>query len=150
MRTMSDYSDYGMHPEIEALTAEHEEMRRLGAELLAAQREEPAASGPSGAVSARLDEFAAVLGRHTVREETGLFATLREVAVDDSYLARFHHDHGELFAAVAAARSDHAQVSSVMDRLEAHLLVEENDMFHGANQLLSADDWAQIERTVAR
>jgi len=147
MKAMSDYSDYGMHPEIEALTAEHEEMRRLLAELLAATRDEPATAA---IVSARLDEFAAVLGRHTVREETGLFATLREVAVDDSYVARFHHDHGELFAALAAARADHAQVSDLISRLEAHLLVEENDMFHGANQLLSAADWEHIDQAVAR
>jgi len=147
MTAMSDYSDYGMHPEIEALTAEHDEMRRLGAELLSAQRDEPTTSST---VSSRLDDLTAVLGRHTMREETGLFATLRDVAVDDSYLARFHHDHGELFAALAAARADHEQVSTLMSRLEAHMLVEENDMFHGANQLLSAADWEQIERTVAR
>lgn len=147
MRTMSDYSDYGMHPEIEALTADHDEMRQLGADLMAAQRDEPTTSAT---VAARLDDFAAVLGRHTVREEIGLFATLREVAVDESYLTRFHHDHGELFAALAAARSDHGQIPTLISRLEAHLLVEENDMFHGANQLLSAADWEEIERTVAR
>ena len=141
---MSDYSDYGVHPEIEALVADHEEMRRLAAELMTAVREEPI---PTATVTARLDQLGIVLDRHTAREETGLFATLRRVAVGDDYLARFHHDHGDLLAGLAAARTDHTRVLDLVGRLEAHFLVEENDMFHGAHQLLSAEDWEEVERT---
>lgn len=142
---MSDYSDYGFHPELEALTAEHDEMRRLAAELVTACRDEPASAAM---VSARLEDFATVLARHTVREETGLFETLRRVA-DDEYLTRFHHDHGELIAALAEAQRDHTRVPAMIERLEGHLRIEENDMFHGAHQLLGPADWDEIDRAVA-
>jgi hypothetical protein len=146
MATMSDYSDYDFHAELNALSLAHDQMREIAGRLLGAISSTPV---DHRAVDELLDEFAADLAVHTRREEIGLFAALHRVAVGDDYIGRFTHDHGDIEEALAAARADHSAVHELVHRLEAHLFVEENDMFHAAHQLLAPSDWDDIDRDVA-
>ncbi|WP_162942018.1 hemerythrin domain-containing protein [Desertimonas flava] len=137
---MSDYSDHGSHVELDALEDEHEQLRAALRALL---------ESADPAVDDLLDALGRLLDRHTRREESGVFAELRSIEVPAQYVALLEHHHHDIEDALEAARRDHAQVTELARRIEAHLTIEENDMFHVAHQLLSPANWDAIDRNVA-
>jgi hypothetical protein len=145
MSMMSDYSDHGVHRELDALESEHDRLRSLGKALL-----DVGDSTTSDTTRAELlDELGDLLAWHTRREEVGIFAELRSIDIPDEYLGLLQHSHHDIDDAFRDARSDRAGVPELVRRLEAHMSVEENDTFHVAHQLLTPSNWDSIERHVA-
>jgi hemerythrin-like domain-containing protein len=138
--TVCDYCGCRAEPEIAALSAEHEHMLTLTAQLRRAHE----AGVPAPEVMA---ELARLLGPHARREEHGVFAALVAEGIDVEYIARFEDEHAALEALLSG---DHAtsQTLQVVELLEGHILREESDLFPAAHQLLGSDAWATIAAPV--
>jgi hypothetical protein len=141
---MCDYCDCRSHPEIAALSHDHEAVLALTAALRRAS-----AGAGERSIDALLDELAAVLAPHTRREEVGVFGALRDVDVPDDYVGVFEHDHAEIDATMAVTRQDHAHLSRLVTLVERHVHAEETDMYPAAHQLLAPADWDDLDRRVA-
>jgi hemerythrin-like domain-containing protein len=129
--------------EIDGLIDEHRELMTIVATL---RRE---SGQPDSEVEGLLDQLETALAHHTVREEAGLFHTLREVEVPPEYMGLFEHDHGHLVDLIQSARRDRHSVDDLLKSLEAHMVREETDMFPAAEQLLGPADWDAVEAAVA-
>jgi hemerythrin-like domain-containing protein len=105
---------------------------------------------PDSDLAELLDQLEAALARHTQREESGLFAVLRQVEVPPQYVGRFEHDHSHVVDLVHSARRDRRSVDELLVDLETHMALEENDMFPAAEQLLGPAEWDAVEASVAR
>ena len=134
---MCDYCDCRSQPAIADLSADHDRLRSLTAELRRTVRGGDRARLPD--VTSRL---AVVLVPHGEREERGVFAALAAAGVDPAYVERFTRDHDALDALLdAASHGDTDAALALADLLDGHLLREESDLFPAARQLLSPADW---------
>jgi hemerythrin-like domain-containing protein len=133
---MCDYCGCRSEPEIAALSAEHEHMLTLTAQLRRAQE---------GGVEASevVAELADMLGSHARREERGVFAALLAEGVDAEYIERFEHEHDTLEELLSGGDAP-SQALRLVELLEGHILREETDLFPAAHQILGSDAWATI------
>lgn len=145
MSMMSDYSDHGVHRELDALESDHDRLRSLGNALL----DVAGTATDDTALHGLLDEIGVLLDRHAHREEVGIFAELRSIEIPDEYLGLLEHNHRDIDDALQDARGDRGVVPELVRRLEVHMTVEENDTFHVAHQLLTPANWDDIDRHVA-
>jgi hypothetical protein len=136
---MCDYCNCRSHPEIAALSTDHEGLQRSLGRLAAAT-----ATGDGKGAAAATTSIAAVLERHARREEAGIFAQLRRADVDDAYLAHFEADHETIHALVAEASDDPESARALIRLLGDHIAREESDLFPAAHQLLTAQQWDVI------
>jgi hemerythrin-like domain-containing protein len=133
---MCDYCGCRSEPEIAALSADHEHMLELTAQLRRAHEM---------GVSA-LDvvaELAGALGPHARREELGIFAALVAEGVDAEYVAVFERDH-DIIHDLLSRDDAPSQALRIVELLEDHILREESDLFPAAHQMLGSDAWATI------
>ena len=108
---MCDYCGCRAEPEIAALSAEHEHLLALTAQLRRAHE----GGVPVAEVVA---ELAGMLGPHARREERGVFAALLADGVDAEYIARFEHER----AAPEELLSDGGAVQTLHRTVEGHII----------------------------
>jgi hemerythrin-like domain-containing protein len=137
---MCDYCGCRAEPEIAALSAEHEHMLTLTAQLRRAHE----AGVPATDVVA---ELARMLGPHARREERGVFAALLAEGIDTEYIQRFEHEHETLEELLSGGDAP-LPTLQLVELLEGHILREESDLFPAAHQLLGSDAWAAIAAPV--
>ncbi len=133
---MCDYCGCRSEPEIAALSADHERMLALTAQLRRAHAMGDQASGLVG-------ELAGALGPHARREELGVFAALVAEGVDAEYVAVFERDHDVIHELLGRDDAS-SQVLRIVELLEDHILREESDLFPAAHQMLGSEAWASI------
>jgi len=140
---MCDYCDCRSHPQIAALSEDHEHLVHLLTELERAMGgDDPQ---PARDVIRQLHDGLHV---HAAREERGVFAQMRQVVLDEDYVAMFERDHVELHRLIGDAggagwRDAAVGLSQVLRR---HILREETDLFPAAHQMLEPAQWDAIDR----
>lgn len=137
---MCDYCDCRRIPEISDLGAEHERIEDLADEVLRFLKDgDPRA----GETFVRLQ---GELTAHVAREERGVFVQARSAGLGPEYVEDLEDDHRR-FSAVLAARADLslADVETLFDDLHRHIAIEEYDLFPAAAQVLTSDQWEQID-----
>ena len=133
---MCDYCDCRLQPAIAELSAEHDELRALTAEV----------RRTTGDVPAVVRRLADLLVAHADREERGVFSALERAGVARGYVAGFECDHAALHTLLRAAiRGDAAAAAALADLLDDHILREESDLFPAARQLLAPEDWDLVD-----
>lgn len=143
---MCDYCDCRSHAEVALLSADHEVLLGLVRDLACAVYEVDRER--ARALVGRLDER---LARHSVREERGVFAQLRDAVVDDGYVDRFERDHDQLHALLGRMDGDEWQRTApdLIAVLSEHIAREESDLFPAAHQLLAPSQWDAVASAVA-
>ena len=142
---MCDYCDCRSHPQLAALSAEHETLLGLLVSLRAVV-DDGAQDDAEGArpVLAQLHDL---LGSHAAREERGVFRQLRDADVDGAYVAMFEQDHQRLHELMDGTRGTgwHAAAHELIGQLGRHIDREETDLFPAAHQVLSPAQWDAID-----
>jgi hemerythrin-like domain-containing protein len=138
---MCDYCGCRNQPEINELSDEHDRLLDLAYQLHRLARR-----GSHAEVLAVVDgEFAALLDRHTGKEEQGLFTQLRSCDEADDRLDTLVGEHRELEARLAVVREAAAGwrevLTELVDDLDQHILDEEVDLFPYAMYELRAPQW---------
>lgn len=143
---MCDYCGCRSRPLVARLAADHERFTRL-----ADQARTALAAGDSPAARAVLEELAARLRAHDALEEGGIYPELIAEGLASDALAA---EHAAIDDAVAAALADSgalavtgggADLVAALDRLAAHIVREEYDLFPAAHQMLSDAAWDRID-----
>ena len=138
---MCDYCDCRSQPAIAELTADHETLRALTAEVRRAVRSSDVVRLP--AVTRRLAD---ALPPHAEREERGVFAALERVGADPASVARFTRDHETLHTLLGASCDGEPDAAlALADLLDDHIAREESDLFPAARQLLAPADWDVVD-----
>lgn len=138
---MCDYCDCRSHPEIAALSDEHERLGdMLGRLTRAVDRDDEAAAQQVG------NELHALLDAHAAREEHGVFRQLRLADVRDGYVDLFEGDHELIHALLDRRRGAgwREAARELVRVLGDHILREETDLFPAAHQLLTPRQWDAI------
>ena len=138
---MCDYCGCRAEPEIAALSADHERLLTLTAQLRRAH-------DAGVAVPELVAELAGMLAPHARREEHGVFAALIAEGIDAEYVARFELDHTTLEELLS--RGEASDMGRLVDLLEDHILREESALFPAAHQLLGSVAWATIAAASGR
>lgn len=132
-------------------TLEHEAIVNLLTELrTASQAVAGEAAGPADAAGrARLraaaQAMAGALDPHTVGEEQGLFAVLREDPDFEPHVKALCAEHVHLDAQLASvAAGEPAAYERFEHALRAHIDKEENGLFPAAAVAVSGEQWEQI------
>ena len=147
---MCDYCGCQDIDVIAELTAEHDQLRNLGAELgKAAEARDIAAARPLARA------MLGILGPHTAVEEGGLFPAM--AAEYGAHLDRLAEEHRAIDAALSHVAEDDpatdwpATTRRVLAELFDHILKEQDGVFPAALATLHPHDWeatAQVRRTV--
>lgn len=142
---MCDYCDCRSHPQIAALSEDHELLLHLLAELERAVGDDD--PRPAQDVIHRLHDR---LHAHAAREERGVFTELRRVVLDDDYVGMFERDHDKLHRLLDDAGGPAWRDASreLIDVLRRHILREETDLFPAAHQMLAPAQWDAVDREV--
>lgn len=138
---MCDYCDCRSHPEIAALSDDHERLGELLGQLTrAVEQHDRAAAGSVGR------ELHALLDPHAAREERGVFAQLRLADVGDGYVALFEDDHRLVHALAEQCQGPgwEQAAGDLVRVLGNHILREETDLFPAAHQLLTPRQWDAV------
>ena len=138
---MCDYCDCRSHPEIAALSEDHELLMKMLGRLMRAVEGDDRDAAESVA-----DELHELLPAHAAREERGVFVELRRADVPDQYVAMFEDDHHVVHALLdPSSRSDwREQARQLIRVLGEHILREETDLFPAAHQLLTPAQWDTV------
>jgi hemerythrin-like domain-containing protein len=123
-------------PPIAELTAEHEEILRLGWALAEATR--------TGVMVASTDvgELVRLLDVHVRKEESGLYPELIERgALSESKLAELEEEHREIHHALASEAFDRGAYYA----LAAHIEVEEMELFPAAMLGFDDQEWDAMD-----
>jgi hemerythrin-like domain-containing protein len=135
---MCDYCDCRSHGEIAELSAEHEQLLQLLAEL-----RDASAAHDRRLAAPIISQLRAMLDPHAAREERGVFAQLLAAELDPIYVELFADDHDWLRQ--RCYDLDEAGwergVDELIARLSAHIAREESDLFPTAHQLLGPQQW---------
>ena len=139
---MCDYCDCRSHPQIAALSTDHEAIVHLLTDL-----DRAADQGEVATATVLLATLKELLDRHTSREERGVFVQLRRADVAGDYVERFVHEHHQLDGLLAqCSGADWRRHVEHLNRLLAqHIAREESDMFPAAHQLLRPDQWDAVD-----
>jgi hemerythrin-like domain-containing protein len=137
-----DYCDCRSHPQIAALSADHEVILHVLVSLRRAVD-----GGDVDTARAMLTTLAELLDRHARREEGGVFMQLRRADVDGEYVDRFELEHDELDRLLGECagpgwRQPALQLAAL---LGDHIAREESDLFPAAHQLLRPDQWDAVD-----
>jgi hemerythrin-like domain-containing protein len=143
---MCDYCDCRSHPQIAALSRDHETLLDRLAELRAAVDADDAERARP--VLAALHEL---LGSHAAREERGVFHQLRNADVDGAYVAMFERDHERLHELLGdtGGAGWRAAAPELIELLRGHIAREESDLFPAAHQVLTPSQWDAVDAAVA-
>lgn len=138
---MCDYCDCRSHPEIAALSDDHERLGELLGRLTRAVADDDRAAAELVG-----GELHALLGTHADREERGVFVQLRLADVGDGYVALFEDDHKLVHALLDQCQGPGwKQAAGDLARvLGDHILREETDLFPAAHQLLTPRQWDAV------
>jgi len=144
---MCDYCDCRSHPQVAALSDDHERLLALLTELGAA-----ASRDDSDTAADLVRELHEMLEDHATREERGVFTQLREIVLDDQYVAMFERDHDEVHRLLRQCAGDEWQrpASELIHVLREHILREETDLFPAAHQMLAPTQWMAVDAAVSR
>lgn len=123
---------------IEALMAEHERLLDLARAAM-----ETARAGDTAAAGGIVDTLTGLLWQHTRKEETGLFAVMRENAEFTEHVDALEAEHADLEARFGPGFSL-ASFPGIVDLLRQHIHAEEYGLFPAALASLSGDDWAAV------
>ena len=137
---MCDYCDCRSHPEIAALSQDHEVLLEHLAELDDARNADDA--GRARGVMADLHD---VLAPHGAREERGVFHQLRDTLGDPGYVGGFEQDHTRFHELLDGTNDWKAASAELIELLRDHILREESDLFPAAHQLLEPHQWGAID-----
>lgn len=139
---MCDYCDCRSHPEVAALSADHEVLLALLADLRGA-----IAAGDARRATIVLGALHGRLEHHAAREERGVFTQLREAAVAGDYVDEFERDHHHIHELLDDAGRGHWQATAreVVELLGDHIAREESDLFPAAHQLLAPEQWDAVD-----
>ena len=142
---MCDYCDCRSHPQIGALSADHDVLLEL-LDALRASVEADDANQARDLVS----QLGEVLHGHAAREERGVFTQLRREVLDESYVAMFEHDHEVLHGLLEACAAEdwHRPAGELVDVLREHIVREETDLFPAAHQMLEPNHWSAVDAAV--
>jgi hemerythrin-like domain-containing protein len=93
-----------------------------------------------------IPELAKTFARHSLREETGLFAELRQRGEAVGEIDRLVGEHCRLRPALAAESlvNDVESLRVLLAELAHHAEIEDNDLFPFAMQLLPDACWAEL------
>ncbi len=143
---MCDYCDCRSHPQIAALSDDHERLLALLSELAAA------VDGDHQDTAAELViELAELLEPHATREERGVFTQLRSIILDDAYVAMFEQDHDAVHRLLRECAGDdwRRPANELVHVLREHILREETDLFPAAHQMLAPPQWTAVDAAVS-
>jgi hemerythrin-like domain-containing protein len=141
-----DYCDCRSHPQIAALSTDHERLLELLGAL-----DRAVSDGARVVARALLSELHDLLDRHARQEERGVFAQLRAADVGDGYVAGFEADHDVIHHLLAAGDDDswRETATALVGTLRDHILREESDLFPAAHQLLTPTQWDAVDDQLA-
>ena len=128
------------------LTAEHDRLRELGRDLVAAATGDDLARARAVA-----EAMLGVLAPHTAVEEGGLFPALASEYGEQ--MAALTGEHREIDGALALIASEQVPASWVRlaDRVAAelfeHILKEQDGVFPAALAVLAPDEWERVRET---
>lgn len=135
---MCDYCDCRRITEIAELGAEHERIEELADAALVAAR--------TGDATEEIERLRQALAPHAEREESGVFAEARASRLGSFYVDDLEEDHRRFAAALAEPELlDADTLEDVLDGLHRHIALEEYDLFPAAAQVLSEQQWEEIE-----
>lgn len=144
---MCDYCDCRSHPQIAALSAEHEILLGLLGELRGAiDRIDP------DRMRDLLVGLRVLVDAHAMREERGVFTELRRAALDDRDVTSFEDEHQQIHALIESATVGDGRFEAARDLvhvLGAHIEREETDLFPAAHQLLTPAQWDAVDDATA-
>ena len=142
---MCDYCDCRSHPQIAALSDDHELLLHLLAELERAVGDDD--PRPARDVIHQLHDH---LHTHAEREERGVFTELRRVVLDDDYVGMFERDHDELHRLLddTAGEGWREAAAGLIRVLRRHILREETDLFPAAHQMLDPAQWDAVDQAM--
>lgn len=134
---MCDHCGCRSFDAISELTREHEDILVLAWEVAEATRQ-----GTTASVTSR-DRLLALLQRHVVKEETGLYPLLRAAdSLDDETSEALEAEHRELDVLLTSGgRFDRLAYLA----LAAHIEQEEMELFPGAMFAFEDEDWDAID-----
>jgi hemerythrin-like domain-containing protein len=91
-------------------------------------------------------ELAEAFSRHSLLEEAGLFAQLRDAAGAEDEVDQLVADHERLRSALSAPdpTSDPSRLRRLLIELTRHAEMEDDDLFPFAMQQLPNDCWADL------
>lgn len=127
---------------IDELSDEHEAMAALGDEIRAALAE-----GRGDDARASFARLADLVDHHSDKEETGLFAVLREeheLAVDVAAALADHRGADRMVTELPEEGWDEAVVE-FLDGLARHCRREERDIFPATRVVVSDNGWDRVE-----
>jgi hypothetical protein len=138
---MCDYCDCRSAAPIAALSDDHAELKRLAAHVRRA-----AGDGDGARAADAFDALVRVLGPHADTEERGLFRALRACGEYVERADLLEAQHRELFdlAADLDPAADPTGVLRLLDHLDAHIHLEEYDLFPAVALALDTDGWAIV------
>jgi hemerythrin-like domain-containing protein len=142
---MCDYCDCRSHPEIASLSADHEVLLDLLADL-----QRSIVADDRAAATPTIAQLHDLLHHHGDREERGVFAELRHAGIDDDYVDTFERDHEDMHRLLDA----HAEpgwitpASELVQVLARHITREESDLFPAAHQLLLPAQWDAVDDAI--
>lgn len=146
---MCDYCGCRLQPAITELSNEHERLLDLSCRL----RQLAAAGAHRDALEAVDGEFAALLERHTVKEERGIFTQLRSCWEADHRLDDLVGEHRAIEALLEQVRAGSVgwqrAVARLATDLAEHIFAEEVDLFPYAMYELTDAQWRKVAETHA-
>ena len=139
---MCDYCDCRSHPQIAALSADHETILHLLVRLRRAVERDD-----SDGARMLLSPLGELVDRHTRREESGVFTQLRRADLDVAYVDRFERDQDRLHRLLEGCAGPRWRQSAelLVRSLGEHIAREESDAFPAAHQLLRPDQWDAVD-----
>jgi hemerythrin-like domain-containing protein len=143
---MCDYCDCRSHPQIAALSADHEALLGLLVDVRQA-----AEAGDVDRARPALADLRELLVDHAAREERGVFRQMRGSGVDGGYVTMFEQDHQSLHELLGdtAGPGWRPAATGLVELLAEHIAREESDLFPAAHQLLAPSQWDAVDAAIA-
>lgn len=133
-------------PEIGVLMTEHEQIINAAGSLA----REVAAGRGEAAWRPRLRELVEVLAAHVGREESGLFAELRDDPEFGPQVAGLCDEHDDIDALAAAVdEGDLSAVGRLVDLLYRHIDKEDNGLFPAVAVAVDGEVWDAVDTRLA-
>lgn len=140
---MCDYCDCRRIPAIARFGEEHDRI-----EMAASRLEEAIGERDESDLKQLRRELLELLEPHTSREESGIFAEVSKVGLED-HVEELEEDHERLHSIseldlTASPEELEVALRAFITLLHDHITREEYDLFPAAAQLLSAAQWERV------